>query len=261
LIPCGTQCVNPLTDENNCGACDVICASGICQGARCVGATAGHEVLLCMDFRTRANAGSPDEQLLENAVFLGPKLRVRILAYGQYSLPPVVTAVGQTLNAAAAARGRTYAITQAATNLDVANQLNTFSYELLLVYDQPNAPAGRLAVVGSSWVSAIDSFVSAGGTVVVLAGDGGRAEMGALISSAGLLPVTGQTSVTGARVYNRSLADAVGLNVLTSFRAPRESCTFTTGAPDASMVFVVTDTPASAGALGAPVVVHRVIAP
>jgi hypothetical protein len=71
-----------------------------------------------------------------------------------------------------------------------------------------------------------------------------------------------QTSVTGNIVYNRAPADAVGINVLTQFRARRETCTFTTPPPpDSSTVFVVTDAASAAGTLGAPSVVHRVVLP
>ena len=39
LSPCGTSCVDPLSDPNNCGGCGVVCAAGkVCQGATCVSA-------------------------------------------------------------------------------------------------------------------------------------------------------------------------------------------------------------------------------
>jgi hypothetical protein len=226
-----------------------------------VGATAGHEVVFCADYRAQPAAGSPQQRLLGNAVFLPPANPVRVLGYTQYTPAAVVAAVKSTLDAERVVRGRTYAITPAPTSLDVTTLLDVFSFEVLLVYDQSTAPAGRLATVGSAFAGTIDSFVRAGGTVVVLAGDGGRAEMDDLLSGAALLSATGQTSVTNAQIYNRAPGDAIGLNVLTPFRAVRETCTFATGAPDAFTSFVVTDSPGPAGPLGAPVVVHRVVAP
>jgi hypothetical protein len=261
LVQCGQVCVNTDTDEDNCGACGRRCASGICQGGRCVGATAGHEVLFCMDYRTPPASGSPQQLLLGNAVFISPASPVRVLEYTQDTPVGVVNSVKQTLDAIALARVRTYTPTPALTSLAVTNMLSVTNYDVLLVEDQSTAPAGRLATLGSDWAGTIDSFVHAGGTVVVLAGDGGTAEMGDLLSGAGLLTVTGQTSVTGTQVYNRAAGDAIGLNVLTPYRATRETCTFKTSAPDATTSFVVTDSLASAGTLGAPVVVHRVLAP
>jgi len=137
------------------------------------------------------------------------------------------------------------------------------NFEVLLVYDQPSAPAGRLLSAGTSIADAVDSFVRAGGIVTVLASAGGRGEMADFITGAGLVTVTGQEALTSADLlYDRGPADAIGVNVLSPFRAPRESCRFITGAPtDAYTVFVVTDTPSSAGTLGAPAVIHRVVAP
>jgi hypothetical protein len=261
LVQCGDQCVNTDTDENNCGSCGRVCASGICQGAQCVGATAGHEVIFCMDFRTQPAVGSSQQRLLGNSIFLATANPVRVLAFSEYAPGAVVTEVNKTLDAAALARGRTYVLTPALTSLDVTNNLSVVNYDVLLVYDQSNAPAGVLSAIGSGWSGTVDSFVRAGGTMVVLASDLGRAEMVDFLSASGLMTATGQTSITGAQVYNRAPGDAVGINALSSFRAARETCTFAMSAPDASSSFVVTDTPSSDGTLGAPVVVHRVLAP
>ncbi|HEX4336813.1 MAG TPA: hypothetical protein VH062_12930 [Polyangiaceae bacterium] len=262
LVACGTQCVNLDSDENNCGRCGRRCASGICQGGQCVGATAGHEITFCMDFRTAAGAGTPPEQLLENAVFVGSKANVRILGYTENATPAVTTVVNATLTTAAQNRGRAFTLTASTSSLDVANELNVTKFDVLLVYDQPAAPAGRLAVAGTSMADAVDAFVHAGGVVVVLAGDTGRGEMAAFVTALGVLPVSGQTLVTGSLLYDRGPADAIGVNVLSPFRAPNVTCRFaTTAMPDDTTVFVVTDSPSSSGTLGAPVVVHRVIAP
>ncbi len=261
LVECRNQCVDTDNDQNNCGRCGHRCVSGLCQSGTCVGATAGHEVLFCMDYRSVAATGSSPEQLLENAVFLGSKNPVAILSYGQYAPSSVITAVGKTLDNAAAARARSYTLTKAATSAEVVSELSILDYDLLLVYDEPNAPAGMLGQIGTSWASAVDSFTRSGGAVVVLAGDGGRAEMLDLVVNAGLFTMTGQTSVTNAQLYDRAPGDAVGINVLSPFRAPLETCTFTGTVPDATTSYVVTDTAATAGSLGNPVVLHRVVSP
>ena len=54
--------------------------------------------------------------------------------------------------------------------------------------------------------------------------------------------------------------DAIGVNVLSPFRALTRSCTFvTTATLDASTAFVITDS--ESGPIGNPVVVHRIQAP
>ena len=78
--------------------------------------------------------------------------------------------------------------------------------------------------------------------------------------AAELLDVTGQTVVSNAYLYNRAPADALGINVISPFLAPMNSCTFTTSlTPDADDIFVISDT--ASPAVGSPVVVHRVIEP
>jgi hypothetical protein len=227
-----------------------------------VGATAGHEILFCMDYRAIATAGTSQEKVLENAVFLGGKSNVRILGYAEYATAAVVTSVNASLTNAAQNRARTYTLTSAATSLDLSNTLSVSNFDVLLVYDQPKAAAGQLATVGASVADAIDAFVRAGGVVVVLTSNTGRGEMPDFIKDAGLLDVGGQQNLTGNALYNRSPADAIGIGVLNQFRAPAQTCTFTTTVqPDGTTVFVVTDSPATSGMIGAPVVVHRVVAP
>jgi len=250
------------TDEGHCGSCGRVCPSGICQGGQCRGARAGHVILACLDLARDVPSGSPQEQLLGNSLFLPSRSNVRVLVYDQYTRAANRSIVLGVLDRAALARGRQVTVTDTNTALEVTAALDVTKFEALLVLDQPRAPAGRLAEIGAAWQGALASYVGAGGVVVVLAGPGGRAEMPDLVSAAGLLDASGQSLVTGAQLYNRAPADAVGIDVISPFRATTDTCTFTTQAPsDFATVFVVTDSPASSGALGAPVVVHRVIVP
>lgn len=261
LVECAGQCVDTNSDPRHCGRCNNRCVTNLCQAGQCVGARAGNVVAMCMDYRTRM-ANTPQNQLLGNSVFLAFAEPVRVLAYRQYTPNVVVNQVTRVLDEAAANRGRSYTLTTSSVAAEVASDLNTIDYDVLLVLDQPNAPSGSLSTIGTSWAAPIDAFLRSGGTVVVLAGDQGRGEMPALLTSAGLLPVTAQTNVEGQQLSNRAPADAVGINVLTPFLALPSTCTFTTSAtPDTATVFVVTDAPASSGMLGAPVVVHRVVVP
>ncbi|HEX3849492.1 MAG TPA: hypothetical protein VHW01_00915, partial [Polyangiaceae bacterium] len=113
---------------------------------------------------------------------------------------------------------------------------------------------------GSAWQknSVVDSFAAAGGVVIVLSG--GTSEMDQFLSSSDLLDVSAQTVVSEGTLYNRAPADAMGINVISPFFAPMNSCTFTTSlTQDADDIFVVED--AKSPAAGSPVVVHRVIEP
>jgi hypothetical protein len=261
LVECGDQCVDLNIDPFNCGFCGNVCPTGLCQGGRCVGANFGHTVLACMNYDESGAQNSPQTVLLGNAVFLPLRNQVRLLTYGQHAPAANRNSVNATITRAGNARGQTLMATAAATPTDVVAQLNVLNFEVFLVYDQPDAPAGLLAGIGTSWNATLDSFTRAGGVVVVLSGGGGRAEMDELITNAGLLPVTNEVDITFAQAFNRSPIDAIGVNVLSPFRTLTRSCTFTTTVtPDASTAFVITDAPADAG-LGQPVVVHRIQAP
>ena len=259
LQECNGQCVDFNIDANNCGSCGHVCPSGICQGGMCVGANVGHVVLACMNYQTPAN-NTPQTALMGNAVLLPLRNPVRILAYTQYASAGSRAKVDQDIGLAAAARGRTYTIKPLANFMTATASLDIAAYDVFLIYDQNVAPPGQMATVGAAWQTSLvlDSFTRAGGIVIGLSG--GATEMDQFFSASSLLDVSAQTSVTGAMLYNRAPADAMGTNVISPFLAPVDSCTFTTSVvPDADTIFVVRDEPGPAA--GKPVVVHRVIEP
>ncbi|MBE7480947.1 MAG: hypothetical protein HS104_13320 [Polyangiaceae bacterium] len=256
LSYCAPECVDLDSDPEHCGACNNACPSGICQAGKCLGASAGHVVLLCMSFEQNQQS-SPGTALLGNAVFLPPGNPVRVLAYDEFSPNPIENKVKQAIGWAAAAKGRSYTATAVGSSAAVPSQLDKQSFDVFLVYDQTAAPAGALAAAGSAWNAALASFVQKGGVVVVASGGGGTGEMGALIQSAGLLSVSGQTDVTGQVLFNLAPWDAVGLNVLSPFLALNRTCSFTTSAQSGPGLTFVVSGAADAGA-AAPVVVHRV---
>jgi len=260
LVACGGKCVDTNTDPDHCGRCFNRCDSRLCQAGVCVGATVGHITLACMNHE-QAIQSSQQTVLMGNAIFLTLKTPLRILAYAQHVPAAAKNRVNQVITWAATARSRTFTITEAATSAQVVADLNIFDYEVLLVYDQPSAPAGALATVGTAWNATVDSYARAGGSIVVLSSGMGRAEMDQLMTNAGLLPVTAETNITFSQLHNRAPADAIGVNVITPFLGLRETCTFTTSAAQSSStVFVITDSAPEAG-IGDPVVVHRIQAP
>ncbi|MEO6600010.1 MAG: hypothetical protein ABIQ16_09080 [Polyangiaceae bacterium] len=260
LKACNGQCVDFNIDPLNCGSCGTACESGICQGGMCVGAKSGHVVAACMDYQTAA-AGTPQTTLLRNTVFLSDATSMRILAYTEFAPAAARAKVDQDIGFAAMNPApRAFKITPLDKSTAATAQLSISKYDVFLIYDQSAAPAGRMATVGAAWHtnSVLDSFVAAGGMVIVLSG--GSSEMDQFLSSSQLLDVSAQTIVTGSKLYNRGGVDSVGKNVISPFLAPSSSCTFTTTAvPDIATSFVLTDT--QSGSFGAPAVVHRVFEP
>jgi hypothetical protein len=200
--------------------------------------------------------------LFGNAAFLPSSSRVRILTYAEYADPTAEERVAQVLDWAAADRGRKYVTTSAGTQSELPSLLTIRDYDVLVVLDQPNAPAGELASMGVAWQTSLERFVGSGGTVIVLGGSEGVAEMPDFITSAGLLAVDDATSLpSGASLYVRAPSDGVGVNALSPFQSVGETCAYSTSqSPDPSTVYVVTDTPPGAE-LGGPVVIHRVSTP
>ena len=260
LKACDGKCVDYNIDANNCGSCENACDSSICQSGMCVGGSFGHVVAVCMDYQS-ATATSPQTALMRNAVFLRGGTSVKILAYDEYATPSGKAKVDQEIGYAAMNPTRTFTITPLAKYGNASAQLSIAKYDVFLMYDQTAAPTGQMATVGTAWHanSVLDSFVAAGGVVIVLSG--GTGEMDQFLSASQLLDVSGQTVVTGSKLYNRSGGlDALGQNVITPFLAPLSSCTFTTAMmPDINTSFVLTDT--ASGVFGAPAVVHRAFPP
>jgi hypothetical protein len=132
---------------------------------------------------------------------------------------------------------------------------------VLLIHDLDQATSGDPAAAAAAWdnASVLSSFARAGGVILVLDGGDGTAEMHELISGGNLLAVTGQTELPmGDFVWNQAPFDVLGSNVLSPFLGTSHTCTFDTEvASDNETIFVLTDDEAG----GAPVAIHRVIAP
>jgi hypothetical protein len=223
-----------------------------------VGAAPGQIVVICLDY-ARANATHPQTTLLGNAVFQARERPVRILAYSEHATAAAQNGVVATLDAAAEGYARAYSLSWAESEDDVADGLSVADHAVLLVLDQPAAPAGELAALGDAWNAPLDGFLGTGGIVVVLDSATGRGEMPELVTAAGLMDIDGSAPLAaGSLLYNRALTDSVGLNVLSPFLPLSAACTLSTSeTADQSTVFVVTDSEPG-GDLGAPAVIHRV---
>lgn len=265
LVECQGQCVDPISfnsDPDNCGRCGNACPSDICQDGMCVGARYGNIALLCSDVNS-ANASSSLTTLLGNAVFMPGTNPVNVLAYTRGASAAAVNRVNQVISWAGMGRGRSAEITEAKTAVAVAENLNVMEYQVFLIHDLDQAASGEPERVAQEWEddSVLTSFSKAGGVVVVLDGGDGTAEMHELINAGNLLSIAidGQTEITGEQVFNQAPFDVLGVNVLSPFLATSHTCTFDTNLTSDNETIVVLADDNVPG--GAPVAIHRVIAP
>jgi hypothetical protein len=257
LVDCGTICVDTYSDEKNCGACGVVCPSGICQAGGCVGKGYGHEIVIGTDYAdTTLSESSAQVTMLGNAIFQSVNPAVRILAYDEFADQTTATRIEAWVSTMAAMRGKTVTIVKAPTFTVVPQQLTIQQYQVLLVYDQARAADDQMATIGTLWNAAMNAFAKGGGIVVAL--DGGSAgQMKDFLANGGLLAVTGETDLTGSQLRVDAPTDVVGQNLPNVFAAKKTTVAFTTTQMrDNYHVFVVTD---ATGML--PVVVHSVPTP
>lgn len=256
LVRCEGVCTDVQDDPFNCGVCGHFCPTFICAAGQCVGSLPGQVVLIGHDYATGIPEATPQARVLINTIFGSGSPTVRVLAYQQYAAPQAVGSVAAILDGYARATHRQIAITPTSDPADVPSKLNPTDFDALLVMDEPNAPPGVLGGIGTRWASIVQSYATAGGTVVVL--DGATApEMPALVTNAGMFTLNTQSRLGGStQVVNLAPGDSVGSGVESPYLPTQHSAFFQLSDVGPNITSVVFDQ-----ADGAPVVVQRVFKP
>jgi hypothetical protein len=250
-VLCSGRCVDTDVDPANCGRCGRVCPTGLCNGGQCVGAKAGHVVAIGHDYVGASPALQSASTVLTNSVFLPSRGTVRILAWDSWAEPAAVASVKAILDA----DGRAYVRSAATDSSNFKERLAIADFDVALVHDQRRAPAGSLALAGADLKDRFLSFAQSGGTIVVLDGGRGAREMPNFLSASGLLGVGGSNDASGTELEVVEPGDAIGVGVLSPYRAPTASVRFDLlEAPSPTLKIVVRDRTRSE-----PVVVHRVV--
>lgn len=259
LTLCNGMCVDTTSDPFNCGSCGVVCASLLCSSSKCVGAVAGHVVVIGHDYEVSYSMAQA--KLLSNALLLAPAKALKVRSYEQYASVPAVNNVKSILNAAAMAANRTITYTAANQPSDVSPGMTVLNTDVLVVYDQTKAPASSLAGIGTGWVQTLASFTQVGGIVIVLDGAGGmNPQMPAMMTSAKLLDVASDTAIsTGTALTVVAPQDAVGLGVVSPYGAGKHSVHFACNEANAGLVTYVVEDPTNDAGPTQPVTVHKVV--
>lgn len=261
LKNCFGVCVDTQTDPQNCGSCGVACISNLCAVGLCQGENRGDIVYIGHDF-----TGSPIDirvaqpRVLANAVLLTQSNPIRVLAYQRYASPTAITNVTGILAATGTQSGRTINVTTTTTDADIPAMLNAATYDVLIVYDQENAPAATLGALGASWATTLTTFTKAGGIFVTLDGVAGTdPQMHEFEPATGLLSVSAHTQYPASPPVAITLtapSDAVGKSVITPYGTRPRSARFATEPAGGNVVYVTTDMAANQ-----PNVVHKIAPP
>jgi hypothetical protein len=242
FTPCVDRCVEVTTDPDNCGACGTRCGSGLCAAGVCQQEGVGHVVVIGHDYVVNRSGMN---NLLGNAVFLSAGDPLKILVFEGEASAGAMAGTDAAINQVAAERGRRWGRT-VGTGATIMQDLA--AYDVLLIYAQHGSNNATLVSRGVTWALALNTFVMAGKTVVLLDGtspnNNGTFQ---ILSSAGLFLTTARADVTGQTLQLANPADALAPRVPRSYRAEMTSVSFTTLEPGK----VVT----APG--GAPVVIHR----
>jgi hypothetical protein len=243
---CGQTCVNTDTDPDNCGGCGNPCMSGLCSNGVCEAAGTGRVVVIGHDYLNNRPAMN---RILGNAVFLWPVNPVRLLTYASGADPAAVAGADAAIAQVAAATGRIVART-VATAVDVPSMLP--ASDVFLVYAQVQTDDTTLGALGQIWSTALDAFVAAGGTIVVLdamsATNSGTTQ---LLVQAGLFDLARDASATGDVCSVVARGDALATGLPRTYLCERNSMTFTVTDVSTTITSVVEDA-------GHPVVLHKV---
>lgn len=255
LVSCGGTCIDVTGDPLNCGACNVVCASQLCDTSSCVGAASGGIVYIGHDYTTTL-AGTAQARVLSNAAFVPDSNPLHVMSYERYAAPSAITHVDAILNSVANQEGRTLRIASTTSDDTVRDQLALPTYDVLLVHDQSAASDGTLAALGAEWASTLSTFTLGGGVVIVLDGGSGIGQMPAFASATGLLSVSAHSpAAVGTPLLVTSHVDFVGIGVISPYGAGQSSVSLTTEANGGNVVYVVEIS--GDAAPNAPIVVHK----
>jgi hypothetical protein len=217
----GSACTaDTATDPDNCGACGVVCASGVCTDGMCAGTIDGHIVAIGHDYTSWDGAMA---HVLADAVGLGHSADLRVALLAGTATAPSLAGTAMALASAMAPTGRAWNTSVASGPADLAGA------DVLLVAAQTGDDASALAE-GMQWQTPLASFVANGGVVVVLEGDGGVSWRFA--AGAGLYTFGPPTDATGELATIVAPTDATTIGVITPYLAESSSVAYqtTTGA-------------------------------
>jgi hypothetical protein len=222
---CFGTCTDVESDPNNCGTCGNVCASGICAAGVCSDRKPGHVVVIGHDYSNWP--GNEPTILLVNAV-LSATRATRIVGF-EYAANPASVGIVKSILQSESALPSSYTPVTAWSALApyLGNQT-----DVVLIYDQWNSDSTEVLTQAQQFSANFDSYVAAGGTVVVLASgshaSGTNSDMPTLLTAGDLLDVT-QASTDNLAGQNMQVVDYNDLlasNMTEIYSAPSYTVSF-----------------------------------
>jgi hypothetical protein len=201
---CGGVCVDTTSDPDNCGACGLTCATGLCQASACVGSIAGHVVAIGHDYQATDAAMN---RVLGDAVGL---------TTGQFTRIGYWRGSSSLEGAQAAATSGLAQTSRTGFGLELSELDNKSLLEIDTVVIEPQQGSGDDAeAAGTAVAQSLQDFVAAGHVVVVLETAGGVSYRFA--DGAGLFTVAAPIDVSDTAIAVAAPADAVAEGVASPY--------------------------------------------
>jgi len=246
LVLCPVGCTNLDDDPDNCGSCGFSCGTGLCVGRVCQQRQSGHLVVLGHDYSVTRPAM---DNIIGNAVFFAPSNPVKVLAYEGAATAESIGGADSAIQRIAASQSRSWTKTTV-SSANVPAMLP--SADVFLIYAQAGASDATLMALGTAWSAALNDFVQAGKTLILLEGwSPANAGTFQIVQQANLFHANSRTDVTGQTMFVARPGDAVATRVPQTYRGERGTVWFDTN--DQTVVIQVAS---DAGIQ--PVVVHAV---
>jgi hypothetical protein len=229
----GSVCsADTSSDPDNCGACGVVCASGICVDGMCQTGVFGQIIAIGHDY-THYHATMT--RVLGNAVALGLHKNVRVARWNGTTADGAVAATTAALNSGMGQLGRawhqvTLPSSPSATALNGAD---------VLLVDPQIGDGAALQAAAQPWATTFDGFLARGGVIVVLEGSAGVSYRFAI--GGGLYTVGAPVDASGSYAYVVDGSDAVAQQVISPYLAETTSVTMP-GAPSSVVATTGGDT-------------------